>query len=698
METNAPEIIVPEESTAPAKPVKSKEEKPAKPKAEKPAKPKAKKDAKPKAEKPAKPKAKKAAKKGLVGVIMRLSMLPSLILGVVLLITVTAIMGTVLQKRYFDEAASLADAYKTTVRTRVETILSGLDMVAFNSQVVDESIPSDKRIELLNNYGKSLGFSSLDIAAKGGTTLSGKSVAAQEFYYVAVQKKSYSIAVSDNGIVFAKYYNLAGDEYVMYGTMPADTFSALAADISLDEGGNCILLDRSGVVIATGDNESVPILSKLSDNPAFAEISEEMTAFSEGQEMISFDGKTHLYSYMPVGGSEGWSVAVGAPTTAITVEILRVCGIFALVLALCATLIIIAVTLRAKGVCKPIIECADRLKRFSEGDITSPAPECREKNETKMMADSLAEMVATMNTYIGDINSVLSAISSGDLTAAPSVEYAGDFAEIKRSLELILSSLNRTMAEVGRSAQEVRDGAEHLAEGSTELSQNAVEQAAVVDRIAATVHEIAAKTDENNRSVEKVFESTQSTTVKAQDGSRCMDDLLSAIGEIESSSEEIRNIIKVIDDIAFQTNILALNAAIEAARAGDAGKGFAVVADEVRNLAAKSSEAAQQTGDLIARSIEAVNRGTELAQTASSALGDIVSSIEAVAGAMSEISSASDEQAAAVEQISVGMASVGDAIHATIAGAEQSAAASEELSALSATLDDAVSRFRVQES
>ena len=249
------------------------------------------------------------------------------------------------------------------------------------------------------------------------------------------------------------------------------------------------------------------------------------------------------------------------------------------------------------------------------------------------------------------------------------------------------------MNEVATSASEVKDGAVQLADGSTNLSQGAIQQASDIDRITTTVSDIATKTEENNSNVKKALMSSQSANDKARDSQKCMDDLMQAISEIEESSREIGNIIGVISDISFQTNILSLNASIEAARAGEAGKGFAVVANEVGNLATKSSEATQQTGDLISKSISMVNKGVELARKTAASLAGIVEGVAEVSAAMNEIAEASETQAAAVEEISEGIKSVNSAIHNTTATAEQSAAESEELSALALTLSNAVSRF-----
>ncbi len=359
-----------------------------------------------------------------------------------------------------------------------------------------------------------------------------------------------------------------------------------------------------------------------------------------------------------------------------------------------ATFIILNCT---KNICVPIAQTADRLTAFADGDITSPAPATKTGGEVQAMTEALSGMIASMQEWIGDIKNVLTSVSNGDLTVTTQADYRGDFVEIKNNLDMILESLNHVMAQVGRSASEVREGAVQLADGSSQLSQNAINQAAEVENITSTVLDIAKKTEENTANVRKALDTINTTNEQAQEGARRMSDMLEAIKDIEESSNEIEKIMKVIDDIAFQTNILALNAAIEAARAGDAGKGFAVVADEVRNLASKSADAVKETGTLITRSIEAVNRGAELADSTSAALDGIVGGVEDVSAVMESIAAASEEQEIGVGKISAGMDSVNTAIHNTSATAEESAAASEELSALAVSLSDEVSRFQCSE-
>jgi methyl-accepting chemotaxis protein len=166
---------------------------------------------------------------------------------------------------------------------------------------------------------------------------------------------------------------------------------------------------------------------------------------------------------------------------------------------------------------------------------------------------------------------------------------------------------------------------------------------------------------------------------------------------VQTSSSKIRDIIKSIDSIAFQTNILALNAAVEAAHAGEAGKGFAVVADEVRSLASKSAEASKQTSTLIQDTLEKVRRGYTLAQESAESSRQINSKLQKVMQEMSAINSASSAQSAEIEQINTGIQSVSQVVQTNSAASEECAAASSELSGQAQVLQKEVGGFRLKE-
>ncbi|MDD7334349.1 MAG: methyl-accepting chemotaxis protein [Lachnospiraceae bacterium] len=236
-----------------------------------------------------------------------------------------------------------------------------------------------------------------------------------------------------------------------------------------------------------------------------------------------------------------------------------------------------------------------------------------------------------------------------------------------------LSNINDAAYQVMTSASQVASASESLAQGSTE-------QASAIEQITASISEIAQKTKQNAGQATEASELMSNALEDVKQGNVQMQDLMAAMEEINKASESISKIIKVIDDIAFQTNILALNAAVEAARAGEAGKGFAVVAEEVRNLAAKSAAAAAETAELIEDSMHKVEAGSKIADDTAQALDAITRDVSQSEGMIREIADSSNYQATAVAQINQAIGQVSQVVQTNSATSEQCAAAAEELS------------------
>jgi methyl-accepting chemotaxis protein len=287
-------------------------------------------------------------------------------------------------------------------------------------------------------------------------------------------------------------------------------------------------------------------------------------------------------------------------------------------------------------------------------------------------------------------------MAQGDMTAKISQDYIGDFIPIKQALLKISDSLNETLSAIQVSARQVDGGAQQVSAGAQALAQGATEQASSVEELAASGSEVAEKVRQNAQHVNQVTEYIRETKEKVEEGTGQMSRMLESMQSINASSNEIGKIIKVIDDIAFQTNILALNAAVEAARAGSAGKGFAVVADEVRNLAGKSANAAKQTTALIESSVKSVKDGSEIADVTARGLDEIAKKVQLVGETIQKIDQASSEQAVAIEQITRGVEQVSTVVQTNSATAEQSSAASEELSAQSDMLNSLIGKFRLR--
>ena len=340
------------------------------------------------------------------------------------------------------------------------------------------------------------------------------------------------------------------------------------------------------------------------------------------------------------------------------------------------------------SVIKPLQKITSASEAISIGDLDAHIS-YQADDQIGMLAKSFQKLADSTREQ----SKIAEALAGGDLTME--VRMRGEKDVMNQALQKMITNLNKMFGEIKSSTEQVSIGSRQIADGSQTLAQGSTEQASAVQQLSTTIADISQKTKKNAEMASHAAVLAESIKGNAEKGNVQMDQMMQAVREITDASHNISKVIKAIDDIAFQTNILALNAAVEAARAGQHGKGFAVVAEEVRNLAAKSAEAARETGTLIANSIEKAEIGSRIANDTANSLGEIVSGINESTRIVGDIAHSSEEQSIAIEQVNSGIDQVAQVVQQNSATAQQSAAASEEMNEQADSLEQLIEQFKL---
>ncbi len=349
------------------------------------------------------------------------------------------------------------------------------------------------------------------------------------------------------------------------------------------------------------------------------------------------------------------------------------------------------------AVISDLIQEIERLTQAAtSGDLKARGAVAKFEGEYRTIVAGLNQTLDAVIEPVNEASQVLQAMAEGNLTVQVHGNYQGDHGSLAEALNRTIRSFNQVLAEIGNAADQVAAGAKQISDSGQVLSQAATEQASTVQEITATMVEIAAQTRQSALNATQASGIAADSKEQGIQGDAQMQEMLAAMAGISEASVSISRIIKVIEEIAFQTNILALNAAVEAARAGQHGKGFAVVAEEVRSLAVRSANAAKETTALIEGSLKRVEAGTQIANRTAVSLKQIREGSSNTARLLEEIAVASNEQATGIAQVNQGINQVAEATQTNTATSEQSASASQELAGQAEILRGMVERFQLK--
>lgn len=474
-----------------------------------------------------------------------------------------------------------------------------------------------------------------------------------------------------------------------------DQLNTIVNGYKLGQNGFLILTTKDGTVVSSPDKDW--------NNKSMSEAGlpgSLVSAISNRTSQIiqyqAFGSKN--YGYVAQIGKTGWAVATGlpekeynSPVTSVQIAMVTVYGISLL-------LLLILLIIISRSIVRPLKKLQSSAQKIADGDL-EVAVDVRSSDEVGQVGTAVSNIVGRLREYIryiDEISSVLDQIAEGNLVYDLKCDYEGEFSKIKLSLLNIRRTLSDTFGGISEAADEVAAGSAQLAGGSQSLSAGATEQAASVEELSASVTEVEGRVRHNADSAKEANRLSDSASEQMRAGNERMAELTRAMEEIKASSGQIGQILKTIDDIAFQTNILALNAAVEAARAGEAGKGFSVVADEVRNLAAKSSQAAKSTASLIEASLRSVKNGVSVADETRESFSKASGSVSRTSELMAGIAEISVQQTGSIRQIRQGLDQISAAVQTTSATAEEAAASSEELSGQAQELKSLVDKFKIE--
>ncbi len=487
--------------------------------------------------------------------------------------------------------------------------------------------------------------------------------------------------------------------YYLAGAYRYDLLNDVLSNIHIGHSGYALIINHDGAIIAhedTGvvfDGHSIDTL--YAADTGLQALSHNIRAGEIGVERTRVAGKQNYVAYAPVRGMN-WSIAIMVPESEFTATTLRAILYSVLIVGVLIALAIGFIRRFSGKITQSLSAVTDRIEGLAQGDLSTPVEVIATKDEAQALSVALRDTISDVSGYIFKLREALSSLSHSNLDIQVHGEFAGDFVVMKDSLNSIIDFLNEILANLRQSATLIETGAREVSVSAQIVNESSEQQSEAVTRLVSETARIASDIGIVSDNVETARTLTDEIVTRVAQGGAQMSNTLEAMERIRRNSDEITKISKLMEDIAFQTNILALNAGVEAARAGAAGKGFAVVAMEVRELAAKSAQSSQQTSEMISHSTAAVADGVKYARLTA----EFMEQIEQISGRISEIT---DELVAsirnekeALDHVSGDITQISELARHNLDASRESAVLSEELSAYAQELSDMSARFKLR--
>ena len=505
-----------------------------------------------------------------------------------------------------------------------------------------DTVTNKQEVQDILNARSAEYYSFVSFADTQGTDImTGQNISSEEFFQRALSGENYISHAIPNGEQLIYAYAIPAVYEgttigVIYMTPDVTYFNEQVNQSAIGETGVAYIIDSSARVVLKDDMEQVAsgyrAADYVADNPDLTSLAEMEARAAMGEVgFASFteDGVNKIAGYAPVLNTDGWTFVSVAERNefmeGLSLAIAATVGTSVLIALLSVLWMIKAIN----SFVNPIKRCIDRITTLATGDLSSPVPEIKSNDETKLLANSTSTIVQALSLLIEDEQYVLAEMAQGNfaVTSKTPQVYMGDFSPILTSIQIISKNMQETLSQIDGVAGQVTNGAMQVSNTSQILAQDSSEQSASIQALSETMSQITQQVSNSGEKAKQANDSSIQTGLEVERGTQHMMEMKTAMEHIASTSKEIGKIIKSIEDIAFQTNILALNASVEAARAGAAGKGFAVVADEVRNLANKSAINVKSTDILITKTLEAVENGTRITDLTAQSLEKIVDGV-----------------------------------------------------------------------